>query len=247
MFRTLVLLSAVAATAAGARAADDPKAIIAKAIRAHGGEEALTKLKGTEAKTTGKIDIPGVGETEFAQEVSTMLPDKIKDVIELSIAGQKIKIATMVSGDEVSIQANGNDVPLSDEIKASLNEAKHLLKVGRLVPLLKEKGIELSLFGEAKVEGKAAVGVTIAAKGEKDITLFFDTETGRIAKIERRTSPPGGAGEVLEERIVLEYQTGKDGIPMPKKVLVKHDGKKYVEADVESKMVEKIDDSEFKK
>ena len=54
MRRTLLpLLSAglLLAPAAGARAADDdPKAIIAKAIKAEGGEEALTKYKATQTK-----------------------------------------------------------------------------------------------------------------------------------------------------------------------------------------------------
>jgi len=238
---------ALAACATGLRAADDPKAVITKAVKAHGGEEALAKLKAGESKNTGKITVPGIGEAEFTQDVAYMLPDKLKDVMELSVAGQKIKIITLVNGDSVSIEANGNEVPTTDAIKTALKDAKHMMKVARLVALVREKGYELSLFGEAKVEGKAAVGVTVAAKGEKDIVLFFDKETGLIAKIEHRTVEGGTGNEILEERIVQEYKTGKDGIPVPKKVLVKHDGKTFLEAECEAKLLEKIDDGEFKK
>jgi hypothetical protein len=247
MFRTLILLSAVAASASGVRAADDPKAIITRAIKAHGGEEALTKYQAMEAKTTGKIDIAGVGEVDFTQNVSVMFPDKIKDVVELTVAGQNLKIVTVANGDTVSIQVNGTDTEANDQIKETLKDARHLAKVNRLFPLLKDKGFDLSLFGEAKVEGKPAVGVTVATKGEKDIVLFFDTQSGRLVKTDRRTTPPGGAAEVQEERIILEYAEAKDGILVPKKILIKHDGKKYAEAEIEAKLLEKIDESEFKK
>jgi hypothetical protein len=47
---------------------------------------------------------------------------------------------------------------------------------------------------------------------------------------------------------VKEYEKNKDGIPLAKKVLIKHDGKTFLEAEVlEIKYFEKLDDSEFKK
>ncbi len=65
-------------------------------------------------------------------------------------------------------------------------------------------------------------------------------------KIEHRTTSPGGEAEVTEERIILEYQKGPEGLMVPKKVLVKHDGKTFLEATVEEYTpLEKIDDSEF--
>src|SRR4051794_19263276 len=49
----------------GPAADDDAKAIIAKAIKAHGGEETLAKFQAGQARNKGKIDLPGVGEVEF--------------------------------------------------------------------------------------------------------------------------------------------------------------------------------------
>ena len=42
---------------------------------------------------------------------------------------------------------------------------------------MKEKGYELSLIGEDKVEGKKVVGVRVSKKDQKDISLYFDAET----------------------------------------------------------------------
>jgi hypothetical protein len=166
----------------------------------------------------------------------------------LTIGGQNINVVTRVNGDKISIEANGNAIETPDQVKESIKDAQQLLKVARLVPLVKEKRYELSLIGEVKVEGKPAIGVRVSAKDQKDINLFFDKETGLLAKMEHRTKEPTGGNEVTEERVILEYQKTREGIPMPKKVVVRHDGKAYLEAEVlEVTLLEKIDDSEFMK
>src|SRR5262249_40754040 len=142
------LLSAVVllASVPGSRAADeDPKAIVAKAIKAHGGEDDLAKYKAAQATNKGKITLPGVGEVEFTQNLSYMLPDKIKDVMELSVGGQKINVVTVANGDKISIEVNGKAIEVPDQAKEALKDARHMMKVARLVPLVREKGYELSL------------------------------------------------------------------------------------------------------
>lgn len=237
--------------AAGARAADDdPKALIAKALKAHGGEEALTKYKATQSKTKGKITLPGVGEADFTQEAASMLPDKLKETMTLDLGGNKVNVVTVINGNDLSIEAGGNAVPITDDIKKALKDAQYMAKVVRLVSLVKDaKDYELSPLGEVKVEGKPAVGVLVKSKGQRDISLFFDKGTGLLAKVEHRTLNASTGKEISEERIVVKYgDKGKEGIAMPKEVLVKHDGETFMKAEVlESKVLEKLDDSEFKK
>ena len=123
-----------------------------------------------------------------------------------------------------------------------------MMTVARMIAPLKEKGYELSATGEIKVGENPAVGVRVAAKGQKDITLYFDKKTNLLAKIDHTAIDAMSGNEVPEERIVLAYEKNADGVPVPKKVAVKRDGKTYLEADVlESKQLEKIDDSEFVK
>ena len=228
---------------------DDAKAIIANAIKAHGGEEMLTKMKAGQTQNKGKMKLPGVGEVEFTQEISFLLPDKFKETLNLEIANQKVTVTTIVNGDKVSIDANGTAVDINDDIKKALKEAQQMMSAARLVPLLKEKEYELSVIGESKVEGRPAVGVHITAKGRKDINMFFNKETGLLAKIEFRSVSPTTQKEVTEERVILEYQKkDKDSLPFPKKVQVKHDGELFLEAEViEVKLLETLDESEFKK
>ena len=246
----LSLLSAVLSIGPAAQAADDDvKAVLAKAVKAHGGAKTLTKYKGTKAKSKGTMDIPGAGEVEFTQEVSMMQPDKFKEVVQLEVGGNKIELTTIANGKKISIEANGKDVPLTDSIKTTIKEAQYIIKASRWSTLLEDKTYELSTLGELDVEGKATVGIRVASKGQKDLSLYFDKKTGLLAKVERRATDATTGKEFTEERIVLEYnKPNKLGMPTPKKVLLKRDGKKYMEAEVsETTFLEKIDASEFEK
>jgi hypothetical protein len=245
------LLSAAVlfAPSAQARAADEAKAIIQKAINAHGGEKVLEKYKALQSKSKGKLDIPGVGEVEFTQEVSLMAPDKLKEALELDIGGRQIQVVTRCVGKKISIEADGKEVPVTDAIKKAIQTGRHVVKANRLTGLLKDKGYTFETLGEIKVEGKAAVGVRVIAKGQPDINLYFDKTTGLLAKTEYRTVNPTTGKEITEERIIVEYQKkNEQGLTLPKKVLVKHDDKKHLEVEVtEIKSLEKLDDSEFTK
>lgn len=246
---TLVLSGLVVfAGAASARAADEPKDIIARAVKAHGGEDFLAKHKAGQAKNKGKITLPGVGEVDFTQETAHMLPDKFKEAFEMKVGGQTVSVLSLVSGDKMYLEVNGKETEVPEQAKTALKDAGHMLKVARLFPLIREKGLEVSLIGEDKVEGKPVVGVRVSAKGEKDISLYFDKKTDLLTKVELRTADPFTGNEVTQERIITEYEKNKDGIHLPKKVVIKNDGKTFLEVEVqEFVMLEKLDDSEFKK
>jgi hypothetical protein len=247
MSRVLTLLAplALVLAPASARAADEPKDILAKAIKAHGGEELLTKNKAAQIKAKGKITFGGA-EIEFTQEVSYMAPDKVRESMEATVGGMSFSTLTLVNGDKIVLEVNGKEMEVPDQTKAALKEAGQILAIGQLVSL-KDKKYELSLIGEDKVEGKKVVGIRVSAKDQTDVSVYFDKETGLLAKFEYRGADPTGK-EVNVERIVTEYGKSKSGLPQPKKMVVKHDGKPFIEAEVvELTALEKLDDSVFKK
>ena len=243
--RKLLLLT-IAGTflwASGGARGDEARAIIEKAVKAHGGADKLAKYKAVQTKGKGKLEI--LGGLEITQEASFLHPDKIKEVVEFEAGGQKIRTVSIFNGDKISIKANDMEVPLSDAIKAALKDVGYALKVARLEALLKDKAFELSPLGEVKVNDKPAVGVRVSSKGRKDISLFFGKEDGLLHKVESRAVDPMSGNEVNEERIILEYQK-KDGMATPKKVLVNRDGAKFIELEVlEVKLLETLDENEF--
>lgn len=227
---------------------NDPKAIVVKAIKAHGGEEFLSKHKAGQLKSKGTMTLEGLGDVEFTSESAYMFPNKFKESIEMTVQGQTISVVTIANGDKCTIKANGSEVEVNDQIKSSLRDAQHMLKVGRLVALVKEKGFELSAAGEIKVDDKPAIGVRVTAKDQQEITLYFDKATSLLAKVEHKSVDPNTGKKIAEERILMEYKKNEAGIPMVKRLRVLRDGTVYMVADVtENKLLEKIDDSEFKK
>ncbi|QVL30904.1 hypothetical protein KIH39_18895 [Telmatocola sphagniphila] len=236
------------ASAAPVRAADaDIKAIINDAIKAQGGEELLEKLKAGHSKNKGKLTLPMVGEVDFKQDMQYMLPNKLLDSLTLNVMGQEVGIVTTVNGDKISLEVNGNVVPVTEEVKAALKDAQHLVKVARLTSLLKDKTLELSSVGEIKVNDKPAIAIRVASKGHKDVTLAFDKQSHLMVKIEHRTLESGSGMEVNEERVITEFTKNKAGLQVPKKISIYHDGKKFGEIESEeSELLESIDDGVFK-
>jgi hypothetical protein len=226
-------------------AQEETRAVIEKAIKASGGAELLANRKASQTKSKGTLEV--MGQTlAFTQEVSALLPDKAKEVMHLEVMGQNIDIVTVMNGANVRITAAGNEVPLNDSIRQAIKEQKHMAEVVRLLPLLKDKGFELSPIGEVQVAGKPAVGVRVSKKGAKDVSLFFDKTSGLMVKVEHRATDANSGQEVAEERIVLEYQQVA-GAPAAKKVLMNRDGKKFMEVEIlEIKFPDTIDENEFK-
>lgn len=92
--------------------AEGEKAIIEKAVKAHGGAEKLKQIKVVQTKTEGKMDL--LGGISFTSESTVQFPDKFKEVSQMEIMGQPITVTTVYDGKKVSINANGKSVPVTD-------------------------------------------------------------------------------------------------------------------------------------
>jgi hypothetical protein len=229
----------------GQAADDDTAALIDKAIKAHFPKGLDTKNKAVRLKTKGTLHIGGM-DLPFSQEVAIQLPNKLKEVMELSVNNNNVTVTSIYNGKEAWIRAGDQDVKVTDDILKEFKDALYGIELLQGT-MLKDKSVKVSLVGESKVKDKPAVGVTVTREGHKDINLFFDKETGLICKIESRKLDFQSGQEVTEERIITEYQE-KAGRKVAKKVEVLRDGKEYLEAEVtEYDVSEKIDDGEFAK
>jgi hypothetical protein len=242
---TCVAFGLVFAFVQRAVAEDDLKGVVAKALKAHGGAEKLSKVQAVRTKTKGTVEV--MGTSNFSQESAVQYPNKIKDDMKLALMGNEIRILTIYDGKQGWFKVNDMEaMPMNDQLLDLMKETTYMMDVIRMA-MLQDKKAELSALGEANVNGKPAVGVKVSTKGHKDINLYFNKETGLLAKLEHRTTDMQTQQEVGEERIMLEYQD-VDGMKVAKKVLINRDGKKYVEAEVmDVKYADKIDDSEFSK
>src|SRR6266511_1945200 len=133
----VVAVGFVFAVGAPARADDaaDARVIIAKAVKAHGGQDKLDKLPGISVKFKGTFHGAGEG-IPMSGEVSAQGPDRQRIDIEVEAGGQKI----------------AKDVTEMDKDK--LAEAKEQAYAGWVATLapLKDKQFKLGTIGEIKIE-----------------------------------------------------------------------------------------------
>ena len=185
----------------------------------------------------------------MSQESAYMLPDKFKHTIEIEAMNLKIRFVAISNGDKVSVDAKRPGSRPRHNLKEAYKTVPVVMRISHLTPLLKDKSYELSLIGEDKVDGKKVIGVRVSqVKSQKDVNLYFDKETGLLTKMEYQTIDASTGKDLNEERIVKEYMKNKDGIMVPKKTVIKQDGKVFAETEtVEMKFLESLEDSEFKK
>jgi hypothetical protein len=227
-----------------ASAQDEARAVLDKAIKAHGGADKLNKAKGQTAKAKGKMEL--LGGLEFTQESAIQHPDKMREVVHLTVNGMNIDVTTVYNGEQGWINTMGQTMPLEGAILEAVKDAMDTMALSRLA-FAGSKDLRLSLLGESKVNDKSVIGVKISRPGHKDVNMYFDKGTGLLTKFEHRVKDAQSGQEVAEERIILEYQD-VDGMKVAKKVMVNRDDKKYMEADIlEVKLTDKLDSSLFEK
>jgi hypothetical protein len=238
-----LVAAALVATAGGGRADTEAEALLAKAIQAHGGEEALAGHKALRLKL--KVVYEGANQFASNNEWLFAAPDKLKETAEGFSLGRRTVSVTATDGKATWSFANGQTQQLDGKFAEWYKDQAHLHQVMRLVPL-KGKEYELKAAGETEVDGKTAVGLLVQTKGQKDITLFFDAESGLLVKVERKVIDSGGE-EVKEERFYRDYPK-KGDLPYAGKVLIKHDGKTVEYQEVrDAKFLQDADANEFRR
>ena len=244
---------AVALVAAGAAAADDKaEAVVKKGIEAHGGADALNKYKGGRMKMTGEVSILGMN-LEFTGSLAYSLPDRYRLQMSLEVMGQKLDIQQLVKGETVksTITAAGMtmNAPGGDAEKEELKTAAVLQEAEQLTPLLDAKKFTIKAADDADVNGKKAAVIVVQPKAvKKEIKMFFDKESGLLVKTAHRGMGVGEDGqpkEVDEESYGADYKK-VNGVQVPTKLTVNHDGKKFMTVKVSDyELSDKIDDKEF--
>ena len=245
LFRTTLALTVLTFAGIGAKA-DDAKAVIEKAVKAQGGEDNLKKFPAARVKAKGSMELMGV-EIEFALDSSVQNPDKFRNDINLEVMGQKITIVQVYDGKKGWQSMLGQSMEVEGDQLEELKEEAYSNYLEQLYPLLHDKQFELKAVDGEKVDDKPTDGVKVTAKGHKDITLYFDKVSGLLVKSRKKSKDPNGGQEVEAETYYKDYKE-INGTKQSMKQLLKHDGKKFLEAEVtDMKLLDKIDPSTFEK
>lgn len=234
---------ALALLAPAARAQDDAKAVIEKAIKAHGGAANLDKYPGGRVKSKATVSVAGM-EIAVSGTSVYLMPDKSKSTLELDVNGMKVIVVQAINGDKVAMTVGGMKHDLPDEQVAEVRMALYMQQIYQLTPLLKDP-FTLKALGESKAGDKAVLGVQVSSKGHKDVKLFFDKESGLLVRMERQGLDTVSMQEVPMEMLFSDFKE-YGGIKRPTKTVINQDGKKFMESEVqEYTPLEKVDPKEF--
>lgn len=225
----------------------DIKALLKKAIDAHGGAEKLKKFKATEQTAEGTVEVMGL-EMKYASKTYHQLPNKVKNEMTMTVMNNEISVVTVMSGKKGWISINGMTQEMPEEMLKASNHEMEVLQISQLTPLL-DGTYKLSPIGEDKVNGKPAFGITVSKKGMKDVSMYFDKKTNLLVKLDFTTKDFNAGGqEISQSMIFSDYKKGKSGLPQPGNMVIERDGKKFLSAKItEAVSKEKLDDSIFEK
>jgi hypothetical protein len=224
-------------------AEDSTRALIEKAVKAHGGAENLDKARAERLTAEGKL-FQADGETMFTSETTVQLPDRFRHVTRYKLKAGTRTIIQVLNRDKAWIK---DDAKLTELNAAQLLEMKEMPYVHRVVHLtaiLKDKGYTLTALKEIKVNDRATVGVKVASKGHMDISLYFDKANGLLVMTEHRAAYEK---EVTQQEYYSDFKE-VNGCKRPMKVVAYKDRKKFMEAEVKDiKQLDSVPDSEFAK
>jgi hypothetical protein len=228
-----------------ARAQDDARALIERAIRAHGGAEALGRIHADKVKFKGTLVLKG-HTTPFLAETTMQLPSKYKHVIETDSGGDKHTLLYIINGDKIYITLDGRPIQADPAQVAEIRNGLELERAKRLVPLLEDKSYQLAVAEEIKVNDRPAVGVRITGRGRKEMRLYFDKEYGLLVRAENRIDDSKGK-EVRQHFFFGDFKE-IGGYKRPTKVRAYRDSKQIMEAELlDAKILDKVDETEFAK
>ncbi len=239
---TVALLAGSAGIAA---AQDEARALIERAVKAHGGAEALGRIRADKVKFKGTILVGG-HTASFVDETTMQLPSKYKHVIEMNNDGDKHTIVSIINGDKLSITLDGRAQQIDAASLAEIRNGLELERAKRMLPLLEDKGYQLAVLEEIKVNERPAVGVRITGRGRKEMRLYFDKEYGLLVRAENRIDD--GKGKEIRQHFFFGDFKEIGGYKRPTKVRAYRDGRQIMEAELlDAKPLDKVDETEFAK
>jgi hypothetical protein len=238
-------LAAVLAVGTALRADDrDALKVVAEAVKAHGGEDALAKMKTVERKSAGQLVAAGK-EVPFSEDYIAQLPGRWRRATEMRAGSQDLRVLVVVNGDKGWQSTGGAVSDIGAERLKELRADGYAQWLTTLLPLQRDASLGLAPLPEVKVNGEPAQGVKVASKGRADVKLYFDKKTHLLVQMEHQAADGGESAAWAET-----YSGHKDfdGVKLPTKIVRMVGGKKAIDiTEAKYTFPAKIEDATFGK
>jgi hypothetical protein len=241
----LVLTIGLPAVGHAQPAGTNPLELIRRGIEAHGGPDKLDRLRQVREQTAGTLYLLGE-KIPFTSETVQRLPGQFRHSLVSEVGGKKLNVVQIYDGKQGWLTEGGLTRAVDDRTLAGWKAISHAAHVTSLTPLLAaDKGYKLTALGPCKVQGKPAWGVRVSCPEQRDVSLYFDRETGLLVK--RDSRPHAGGADSVQEEIYSDFKD-VGGLKRPTRIVVLLNGVMHAEAVIRStQTLDRIDDKEFSK
>ncbi|MBX9625456.1 MAG: hypothetical protein K2X82_16740 [Gemmataceae bacterium] len=222
------------------------RALVDKAIKAHGGADALTKFGASTSKFKGTFHGMGMN-LPMEGSLYANGADQFKVDIQIEAGGMTLQVTNVIDGDKGWAKVGDQVVELNADQLAEARDQAYAGWLVTLAPLVKGKDFTLATAGEVLVNDKPALGVKVSHKGRGDVTLYFDKESSLLVKYETKVKDEGSGQEVNEEGFPSAYKEVQ-GTKQAMKFKTLRDSKLYLEGEIsEMTLSDKLDANTFAK
>ncbi len=179
--------------------------LIEKITTAMGGA-AISKIK--DVQLIGKVNIMG---QSLDMNQKLLLPGNA--IQTMSMGGMVIAKQAVVNG-KYEMSQQGQEAPITDEVKEGLDESTHLVPEQTYV----SKGYKFAIVGAEKVEGKDAIDVELVTPSGKKSHRYYDATTYLLVKTMKSQEVPGRAA-VVQQEYFRNYET-VEGVSFAKEATI---------------------------
>lgn len=222
---TLFILFGVIITPTTQGAENDAKAILEKAIKAHG-DQHVTKGKLHSWNVEGSMTMMGM-DMKYTGEYFFQLPNKFRFDLKMKFGGADVTLTAATNGKTAWEKMGPMLREMEDKKGEEFNHNVQTMKASMLVPL-KEKGYMLSTLKDTpKVKGRPTVGISVTKKGVREIRLYFDKESHLLLKSATKVFDEFTNKTVLQEVYFEDYKDEKGGKQFAK-LIIHRGGKPFI-------------------
>jgi hypothetical protein len=229
-----------------AEEAQNPNAILDKAIQALGGEAKLNKvLAGASWKAKGTITIME-GDNPVTVQGTAQGLDHSRQEFEGDFGGNQVKGVTVIAGDKGWRDFGGERTELDKDALAIEKRRAYLALVPITILPLKGKEFKVETISEdLSVSDKPAAGIKATGPDGKEFRLYFDKESGLPVKLVAARVVGFMGTEFTQETTFSDYQE-MGGIKKATKIQTRLDGAKFLDQQItEFKVLDTIDAKTF--
>ena len=226
--------------------AADARAIVEKGIKAMGPEDVLAKHKAHAWKARGTITM--MGQTlPYTCDYQFQVPGRFRFVMDGEFGGQKMHMVAAAENGKAWEQMNGVVQEMTKDKLKEFNHEVYVFWISMLTPL-RDPAFKLSMIGETRsIKGETHIGIKVSREGQRDVSLFFDKNTGLLMRWLSRVVDEFSNKEVTQETILSDYKS-RDGLMQFGKITILRDDKTFIEEELHDyKGLDRLDEALFKK